>query len=671
MSDISIPGTGTSKFNTENTIENLMKIERLPMQRVEKTVSKYETQKTVWQELNRNLTSFRDAAKTLYGFQNPFQERTASSSDESVLKAVSTREAVEETNYITIIQKAAADRFLSRSVENDYKVPEGNYGFKVGDEEVTFRFRGGKLKDFAEAINSKTKDLVTAAVRGNTSETQVLLIGSGKTGAGNKLSFLGDSIEMGMNIGILKTADSGETKIDITTSSVKPWTKQFSSAPFSITDQGLLLTNGSEALIQISPPPGDAAKRTLEIEIEIKNLERSEYLPPTPPPGPSIPETGSIDVQGIIIDSGNSTVSIPVWNEPEPPEFIEDPDFLFANGSIPLKKFVDTEGVQKIQIPLSDISGGLESLNFRNLNTHKEITVRSIRIYNPDARDGMIPAAPVSTAQNSLMEIDGIEIIRDTNEVDDLLAGVTLNIRGVSEDPVEISVTTDREAVKEAVITFVGYYSQLLREINILSSRDENVIDDIDYLENDEKEDAKERLGLFIGDSTMMQMKTSLQRIMMNAYQTSEGRDLSLLAQIGISTNATGESGGYNQSRLRGYLEINESELDTALENHLPAVKDLFGTDTDEDFIVDTGIAFSVNAFIDPYTRTGGIVPSRISSLDTRIDQSNRRIEGYEVDLARIEEQLKRKYGIMEGAINSLEQSSQQINSFNQQNSGQ
>ena len=282
----------------------------------------------------------------------------------------------------------------------------------------------------------------------------------------------------------------------------------------------------------------------------------------------------------------------------------------------------------------------------------------------------MIPANPSETALDSIIEIDGIRIIRDSNEIDDLIAGVTLTIRKVSEDPVDVTVETDRESVKEAIITFVGYYSQLLKEINILTSRSESVIDDLDYLSDDEKDDAREKLGLFQGDSTFMQMKSRFQGIMMDPYQTSEGRNLSMLAQIGISTNASSSS-GYDSSNLKGYLEINEDVLDTALKDYLGAVKELFGIDTNEDFIVDSGVAFMVNEFINPYTQTGGIIPTRISSLDTRIDQQNTKIESFTKDLERTEDQLKRQYGMMEGALGTLEQSSQQIENFTNSNSGQ
>ncbi|MDR2370673.1 MAG: flagellar hook protein, partial [Treponema sp.] len=94
MSDIYVPGV-KSRFNTEKLIEDLMKVERAPRDRVEKNVESLETSKGYWQEVGRRISSLRDSSQQLYSFQNPFNERRASSQDESVITASATREAAE------------------------------------------------------------------------------------------------------------------------------------------------------------------------------------------------------------------------------------------------------------------------------------------------------------------------------------------------------------------------------------------------------------------------------------------------------------------------------------------------------------------------------------------------------------------------------------------------
>jgi flagellar hook-associated protein 2 len=211
----------------------------------------------------------------------------------------------------------------------------------------------------------------------------------------------------------------------------------------------------------------------------------------------------------------------------------------------------------------------------------------------------------------------------------------------------------------------------VLTEINILTSNQESVIEEISYFEEGEREAAREKLGLFQGESTFMQLKNRIQRIVASPYETSAGDRLSMLSQMGISTNASGFGGSVTRSRLRGYLEVDESQLDSVLESRLPAVKQLFGRDTDGDMVVDSGLAYEMNQYVRNYTQTGGVIATRISGIENRISETNEDINDFKDRLERKEQDLQRKYGRMESNLGQLEKSQQAIENFQSQNSNQ
>jgi flagellar hook-associated protein 2 len=124
-------------------------------------------------------------------------------------------------------------------------------------------------------------------------------------------------------------------------------------------------------------------------------------------------------------------------------------------------------------------------------------------------------------------------------------------------------------------------------------------------------------------------------------------RELSMLSQIGISTNALGGT-GFDATRLRGYLEINPSILDAALENNLMAIRQLFGNDTTGDMLADTGVAFHIDALARPFVETNGIISLKTNTLDSRIRQDERRIGNMERQLAQKEQDLRIQYASME-----------------------
>ncbi len=174
MADISIPGI-SSKYKSEEIIKKLVEVEKIPLKRMEESVKTLKTQQYVERNSTRSHP-LRDRSRTLFGFQNPFNERAATSSDSSILTAIASRDAIEGTYEIQIKQTAGADKYLSRSLPLDQDVPAGNYGFKVGEKEVTFQFRGGKLSAFVDFLNERGKDLIHAGILKDTSNSQVLFI---------------------------------------------------------------------------------------------------------------------------------------------------------------------------------------------------------------------------------------------------------------------------------------------------------------------------------------------------------------------------------------------------------------------------------------------------------------------------------------------------------------
>jgi flagellar hook-associated protein 2 len=228
------------------------------------------------------------------------------------------------------------------------------------------------------------------------------------------------------------------------------------------------------------------------------------------------------------------------------------------------------------------------------------------------------------------------------------------------------------EGIKKQVLNLVGAYDGMITDIDVLTRKDETVISDAAYLSEEDKTKAKANLGLLFGDLSLQQLKGSMQNVMMNPYPTSLGREMSLLAQAGISTDTRAPgSATVDKTRLRGYLELDEPKLTTAIAQHADALRQLFGNDTTGDLVVDSGAAFKLDALLRPYVQTGGILPQRVTTLDSQIAASNRSIADYKVKLDAYQAELKRKYAQMGGALDNMQHNSQSIQNFNKQNQTQ
>jgi flagellar hook-associated protein 2 len=671
MSDIYVPGV-KSRFNTDQLIEDLMKVERIPRDRVEKRVEALETEKSYWQEMGRRMTTLRESARQLFSFQNPFNERMVVSQDDSVIGAVATREAAEQKHLFTVKQLAAADRFISSPQDETYKAPSGTYTFSVGDDKISFSFRGGTLREFADALNRRGKEKIQASLVTVEPGTKSLLIESLLTGEKNHLGFFDEAETLAARVGMAER--SNDTRVDFVLEDGAALPARNSDPSLvSLENRVLTVAAGGRAFISsgVAIPPSPDLVVSFETATSIKRNTLSIPLPPT---GPEISAAGSASYGNITLENEPSAAPLPPWTPPAMPARVDDfavLTFTYSDGtSTILPPIADSEDFRSYQFPLQTIARDktVVAMELVNNNTHRDVSIKNIRVYDPNATGGGFKAHnAVSQAADAIIAMDGIEIKRPTNTIDDLIPGVTVIPRGVSDRPVSLEIRPDREAIKESIISLTGNYNRLMAEVNVLTRNDERIIQELTYLTPEEQEEYRKKLGVFSGDSTLSQFKITLQRAATAPYPTADAP--LLLSQIGVGTDVrrSGASSGYDASRLRGYLEIDEKALDAALETRIPEIKQLFGFDSDGDLLVDTGIAFTLDAISRPYVETGGIVSLKTSSIDSRINQDQRRMDTLDRQLAAKETTLRVQYGQMEGAFTRMERLGSSLDTFSQQ----
>ncbi len=673
MSDMNIPGvSGSRGVDSQKMIEDLMKVERRPLDRMGDEVDEYQTEKQVWQDLSRTAGELTEQARSLYGFQSPFSRRVATSSDESVLTASAERQAPESVNNIEVERIAGADTFLSSSVPLDTEVPEGRYGFRVGEQERSFTFRGGDLGDFAEAVNRNAGELVKARVVKDSSQSEVITFQSQHTGAENRMEFLEQAQQTALDLGVLERSAGGERTLSISQSDIRPWRDDLPAERVSVSDGTLEVRPGGSVSLPVDPQMSVGDDMVLELDVRV--VDRSdEITEPSPPPeGPNVPDAGSVTLEGVTVPYPQSDIEMPEYETPEEPRVVTDDSFLFAREGgqdVALPELDAGEEFQTVRIPLAEHISSISALNIRNENTHRELYVQDARIFDPTARGEFEPRNAIETASDARLKLDGVTATRSTNTIDDLIPGTTLELQGPSRGPVTLQVEPDRESIKESVIGFVGQYNELIRDINILTRSNESIIQEIGYFDDDEREQARERLGMMQGDSGLNQMRARLQQIMMNSYPTDAGQELNLLAQLGISTNADGfNTGGVNTARLRGYMEMDEEQFEAALQNDVETVRQLFGSDTDGDLSVDEGIAYRVREYVRPFVQSGGIFENRRNTLDSQIARTEDDMGDYADHLDRYEQRLKREFGRMEGAMDEMDANERSLQRLNNNN---
>ena len=673
MAEISIPGV-SNKYKTNDYIDALMKKERIPLEREQETLDRYKEQQSAWRGVNQKMSELRESTKALYSFDNPFNNKIASSSNEQAFTADAGREATFGQIKIDVIKPATTDRFLSAELEKNATVPQGTYTFQVADKTVSFNWKGGKLSDFITSLNRRGNNVIKASTVGVSGNKQALLIESLKTGEESSLIFKDAALTYALANGIIEKAMDNVTEFgteqatfaDSPPEAVLPDVEQagmpaLRAEAIAVTEDSITVPPRAGFLL---PVPENAANdgAHLAFSFSLETVEDmtaaiNEQLAIRP----ELPDAGSARYEEIIIQNNPSETSLPpVPTEPLVP-IMNAADF-YVRSTDGAETKIDTDAFaldadtneRHVSITLSDYPG-IDSIVVRNRNTGTAINLSPFTVFEEKKNGGYQPVHAVSVAGDAKIKYEGITISRPTNTIDDVVPHVTLNIHNPTEKTETVTIAADKEAAKDALINFVGTYNQVIAEMNILSTNKPEVISELDYLSPEESEAATERLGMFQGDYSLTQNKAQMQAIVAANYRWAENAPITMLSQIGISTRAAGNSLGYTASQLRGYLEIDEKKLDASLENNLEDIKNIFGYDKDGDLIMDSGIGVALDKQIGSWVSTGGIIANKNRGIAQKIKSSESNIRRLETQIDRKEAELKAKYGQMEGTLNNLQ----------------
>lgn len=129
----------------------------------------------------------------------------------------------------------------------------------------------------------------------------------------------------------------------------------------------------------------------------------------------------------------------------------------------------------------------------------------------------------LQTAQNALLNVDGIAISKPSNVVSDAVQGVTLNLLKVSTSAVNLGVNTDSTAIATSVNAFVTAYNNLNTTIRNLTKFDSTT---------------PTNSGALMGDATTRSIATQVKNVVTSAVAT-DGAFKSL-SQIGVAFQRDG-----------------------------------------------------------------------------------------------------------------------------------
>ncbi|MFC3886543.1 flagellar filament capping protein FliD [Bacillus songklensis] len=257
--------------------------------------------------------------------------------------------------------------------------------------------------------------------------------------------------------------------------------------------------------------------------------------------------------------------------------------------------------------------------------------------------------------ENAIFEINGLATERNSNTFE--INGVTFTLKQTfSDSPVSLSVKNDSDKVFENIKSFVDKYNELIGKIQDKLSEEryrsyQPLTDEQREQLSDKQQEQweeKAKSGLLRRDpilaGVLSQMRTDFYSQVTNDNVSPLYNQL---AAIGITT-----TGNYLEG---GKLEINEAKLKKAIETDPSSVENLFRTDglaTSQKGITQR-LYDTVNATMDKLKERAGnsFSTNKQFTLGKELDSIDDRIDRFEDRLTQIEDRYWRQFTAMEKAI--------------------
>jgi len=245
-------------------------------------------------------------------------------------------------------------------------------------------------------------------------------------------------------------------------------------------------------------------------------------------------------------------------------------------------------------------------------------------------------------AQDAVFTVNGLQITKSSNTVDDVITGVTLTLkRETSGSVVELNVSEDKDKIVNATKTFVEKYNDVMKLINEYTS--------YSY----DKDTKKTTTGILFGDSTVTYIQSQLKQFLSTSISGVD-QSVSLLSLVGIST------GSGVEAAKTGLLEFDETTFRNKLDSNFEDIGKMFGSITG----LGDGIFTKINDTINEMTRTKGLIAIRTDTIQSELKLINESIDTLEARLERKKEAYYRQFSAMELALAKLQSQANYLSSF-------
>jgi flagellar hook-associated protein 2 len=214
----------------------------------------------------------------------------------------------------------------------------------------------------------------------------------------------------------------------------------------------------------------------------------------------------------------------------------------------------------------------------------------------------------IDVAQDATLTVDGFDVTRSSNDISDVIEGVTLSLKDIGT--AALSVSEDRSVGKKAIEAVVTAYNDLIISLDT------------------------QRESTLQGESLLLGIETRVRQVFTNRLNVT-GSNLQYLFNVGLTFDRD------------GVLSLDGDKYDAAIEDDFNGVVQLFSNP-------DNGFAQAINSILSSYVETGGLIQARTDGLNDSRSLIDDNIERIEDRIVLTEQRLRRQYGALDSLVGQL-----------------
>jgi flagellar hook-associated protein 2 len=240
--------------------------------------------------------------------------------------------------------------------------------------------------------------------------------------------------------------------------------------------------------------------------------------------------------------------------------------------------------------------------------------------FDPSAGVTRMPQA--QAAANALATLNSLPISSESNNLVNVLDGLSLTLNKVTTAPVQVTAAQDNTSMRKAIDTFVTAYNDLNK-----------------LLVDQTKYDASTKTaGGLQGDSAAVSIRTQMRSVL--GATSGASSTFTRLSEIGFDV------------KLDGSVTLNDAKINNALAN-VTETKKLFAN---SDILVpgNNGIATQMRALSNQLIGVDGTVSSRTEGLNKQVSLNKGRQDALSLRITEIEKRLRTQYTALDRNMGQL-----------------